>query len=94
MRPRTLVAVVLLVGIVSACAGDSPILISVAVAGTLSLVVNQTSQFTATAYFAKGTGQNVTAQATWSSANTAVATVSAAGIVTRVGSGTAEIRAT
>jgi hypothetical protein len=104
MRPRTLVALVLLAGIVAACAGDSPTnpstppnsptLISVTVAGTLSLVTNQTSQFTATAYFAKGTGQSVTSQATWSSANTAVATVSAAGLVTCVGTGNTEIRAT
>jgi hypothetical protein len=104
MRPRIFVALVLLAGIAAACAGDSPTnpssppnsptLISVTVAGALSLVTNQTSQFTATAYFAKGTGQNVTSQATWSSTNTAVATVSAAGLVTCVGTGTAEIRAT
>jgi hypothetical protein len=103
MRPRTFVAVILLAGLVSACAGDSPTtpsqtsgsptLISVTVAGTLSLTLNQTSQFTATAYFAKGTGQNVSAQAAWSSANTTIATVSATGLVTCVGTGTTEIRA-
>jgi len=38
--------------------------------------------FTATAYFADGTSQDVTSQATWSSSNTAVAMVSPAGVAT------------
>jgi hypothetical protein len=54
---------------------------------------NQTSQLTATATLANGTTQNVSAQATWQSSNTAVATVSATGLVTSVGAGTAIISA-
>jgi hypothetical protein len=58
------------------------------------LSAGSTSQFSATASLADGTGQNVTGNATWQSSNAAVATVSAGGLVTAVGPGTARITAT
>jgi hypothetical protein len=51
-------------------------------------------QCQASAQLANGTSQDVTTTATWSSSSTAVATVDAAGRVTHIGSGQAEIRAT
>jgi hypothetical protein len=52
------------------------------------------SQFTATANFSNGSNQNVTNDATWQSSNPAVATISASGLVTTVGSGEADVQAT
>jgi uncharacterized protein YjdB len=51
-------------------------------------------QCQASAQLANGTSQDVTAAATWTSSNAVVATVDAAGRVTHIGSGQAEIRAT
>ncbi len=51
-------------------------------------------QCRASAQMADGSAQDVTAASTWTSSNTAVATVDGAGRVTHVGSGQAEIRAT
>lgn len=73
---------------------SAPTVTSVTVTGALGIAsVGLTSQMTATAHFAKGTTQNVTNQATWSSSDAKVATVSA-GLVTAVGVGTATITAT
>ena len=63
---------------------------SLAVAGTAILTIGQITQFTAKT----SSGQTVTAQAVWQSSNTAVATVSPAGLVTPTGVGTAAITAT
>ncbi|MFL6302933.1 MAG: Ig-like domain-containing protein, partial [Candidatus Sulfotelmatobacter sp.] len=52
-----------------------------------------TQQFTATQKNANGTTTNVTATATWSSANTAVATIDASGLATGVASGLTSITA-
>jgi len=103
MRSRAFLVMLVVAGIVSGCSGNdvlapvtqpnSPTLISITVAGSLSLLSGQTSQMSATANYAKGTTQNITSQATWSSANPAVATVSATGLVTGVSAGIAEIRA-
>jgi 6-phosphogluconolactonase (cycloisomerase 2 family) len=46
-----------------------------------------TLQFTATGHFSDGSTQNITATVTWSSANTAIATVSATGLATGVSPG-------
>lgn len=74
---------------------SSPTVTSVTVTGTLTLVnIGQTSQLSATAHFAKGTTQNVTTQATWSSSDSTIATVSPGGLVTSVAVGTATITAT
>ena len=56
--------------------------------------VGLTAQFTATAMLSNGTTQNVTSQATWQSSNSAVATVSNAGVVTGVAPGEVDITAT
>jgi len=58
------------------------------------LVVGDTGQFTAKATMADGTSQDVTSQSTWTSSNTAIATVNAAGLVTAVKEGGVSIRAT
>jgi len=60
---------------------------------SLSLIVGQTQQLTATAFYSNNSSGNVTNSASWSSSATGVATVSNAGVVTAVGSGTATITA-
>jgi hypothetical protein len=98
MRSRLLVAVVL-AAVTTAVAGCShpaaPSTVStVAITGTTFLTaVGQTGQFMATATRSNGTTLNVTTQATWQSSNTAVATISGAGLVTVHGFGTADIEA-
>jgi hypothetical protein len=52
------------------------------------------SQFTAIAVHADGSSQTVTSQASWSSSNTSVATVTNSGMVTAVSGGSVEISAT
>ena len=54
----------------------------------------QQGPLTVTAHFADGSTQDVTSAATWQSSNGAIATVSASGIVTAVGSGAATITVT
>jgi hypothetical protein len=66
---------------------------SVTVSGS-SPAVGEATQFTATAALSNGTTQDVTAQAAWQSSNTAVATVSSAGLVRSVAAGEADITAT
>jgi hypothetical protein len=58
-----------------------------------SLVPGETAQLTATASLTVGPSQVITNQAAWRSENTDVATVSPAGLLTGVGTGSAEIRA-
>lgn len=72
-----------------------PDVTAMAVTG-IGAVVNpgDTSQLTATATYSDGTADAVTDKATWSSANTDVATVSASGLATFVAAGEVEIRAT
>ena len=53
-----------------------------------------TSQFTATAVYSDGSTGDVTSLASWTSSNSAVATVSSAGVVTGVAPGAATISAT
>ena len=57
------------------------------------LVVGMTAQLTATASFADGSTQDITARVDWSSSAAGVATVSASGSVTGVAAGTAAITA-
>jgi lipopolysaccharide export system protein LptA len=66
---------------------------SVAVSGTAP-VVGATAQFAAVATMTGGTTQTVTGQATWSSSNTAIATVNASGMVTGVAPGEVDVTAT
>ena len=52
-----------------------------------------TSQYTATARYSDGSTSDVTAQADWSTADGAIATVSASGLVQGVGNGTTDVTA-
>lgn len=103
MRARLVLTMFVLAGVVWACSSDntptpvtpsSPTLISVTLNGNIAILSGQTSQLTATANFAKGTTQDVTGQAAWSSVTPTIATVSATGMVTALAPGVAEIRAT
>jgi hypothetical protein len=103
MKARLVLAMLVLAGSVWACSGDnpstpitpsSPTLISVTLNGNIAVLAGQTSQLTATANFAKGTTQDVTNQAAWSSLTPTVATVSSTGMVTALAAGVADIRAT
>lgn len=67
---------------------------SLAVSGPASIAAGQSAQFSATATLSNGTQQSVTAQATWTSSNPLVATVSGSGLVSAVGAGQSDIRAT
>jgi uncharacterized protein YjdB len=60
---------------------------------TASKVVGTTQQLTATCTYSDGTSRDMTSQATWSSSNTGVATVSTSGLVTAVSAGSASITA-
>jgi hypothetical protein len=53
-----------------------------------------TRQFTATATFSDGSTQDISSLATWSSSNTAAATITSAGLATGVAAGTSTISAT
>jgi hypothetical protein len=70
----------------------TPTVTRVAVTGAAP-AIGSSSPFTATAVFSNGAESNVTSQATWDSSNKSVATVSAAGVVTGVGGGDADISA-
>ncbi len=62
--------------------------------GTGTLAIGNTLQFSALGAFSDGTFQDLTNSATWTSSNTAVATVNSSGLVTAVGNGTSTITAT
>jgi uncharacterized protein YjdB len=74
---------------------SAPTLVSVAVVpSTLSLLVPATGQLTVTGTYSDSTTVNLTSSCTFVSANQGAATVSAGGLVTSVGSGTAIVTAT
>ena len=67
---------------------------SIAVTATnLSIAQGTTDQFTATGTYSNGSTQNLTSQVTWSSSNTAVATISTSGLATGVAVGGTTIEA-
>ncbi len=72
--------------------GGGSQVVSIAVTGTLSVQTGSTTQLVATATLADGTRQQVTGAASWTSGNTAAATVDS-GLVTGVGAGSAAITA-
>ena len=73
----------------------TPSLTSISVTPSpVTLVAGTTQQFTATANYSDGSTHNVTATAQWSAANTAVATVNAAGVATAVATGSTAVTAT
>lgn len=92
MFKRTGVVVLLMSA--AACHGSptAPTLESIWVRGTVP-GVGQTSQLMAEATLSNGTSHDVTAQATWSSSNTAVATVTTGGLLEVLQPGTADITA-
>jgi hypothetical protein len=61
--------------------------------GTGTLAIGNTLQFSALGAFNDGTFQDLTNSATWTSSDTAVATVNSSGLVTAVGNGTSMIAA-
>lgn len=61
--------------------------------GPASLPPGEAAQFTATAKFADGSTRDVTAEATWTSADESVIAVTAAGHATARSTGTAEVQA-
>jgi trimeric autotransporter adhesin len=75
--------------------GGQPRLKSIQVtAANLSLVTGTTEQFTATGTYSSGGPQDLTSSATWSSSNSAVATISSGGSVTAKAQGSTTITAT
>jgi len=102
-----LLGVVLTLLVLSACAGSSsspstgsqPIVTSLSLTPTgPSTTVGSTKQFTATAHYSDNSQHDVTASATWSSDNSAVASVESTGqsnpgLATGVSAGTANITA-
>lgn len=86
---------VLLLISASACHSNptAPTADSIAVTGTVPSV-GQTSQLRAKVTLSNGTSQDVTAQATWSSSNTTVATVTTGGLLKVLQPGAADITAT
>jgi hypothetical protein len=96
-KPVATAVVLLVVGtLVSACGGSPTVsstsTSSIAVTGTVP-TIGQTSQLAAKATLSNGTTQDVTTQATWSSSNTAVATVTSGGLMKLLQVGAADITA-
>jgi hypothetical protein len=74
-------------------AAAAPTVTDVSISG-IAPAVGAKSQFTAIATFSDATTQNVTNQAIWESSNAGVVTVSNTGLVTGLGVGEADVRAT
>jgi hypothetical protein len=72
-----------------------PTLTAITVSGVgSSATVGSTGNLIATATYSNNSTAIVTSQVTWSTSNTAVATVTAAGVVTFIGAGDVDLRAT
>src|SRR5579864_2178540 len=67
--------------------------VAVAPAPTVTVAIGKSTQLTATAAYSDGTSVDVTAQATWSSADTTKVTVSSSGVVSGVAAGSASVTA-
>lgn len=72
---------------------SAPTVSSLTISGTAP-VIGASAQFSAVATLSGGITQDVTNQGSWQSSNSSVATVSATGLVTAVGAGDVDIRAT
>ena len=73
----------------------SPVLVSIAVTPANPAILNGTTkQFTATGTYSDSSIQNLTGLVTWSSSNTAAATITSTGLATSVAAGTTIIQAT
>lgn len=77
-------------------AASSPTVTVVTVSGAqgISSSARSNAQMTASAQFSDSTARDVTSLASWASSNSAVATISSTGMVTVVGTGDVELRAT
>ena len=74
---------------------DTPVLQSITVTPTNpSIAIGQTAQFTVTGRFSDGSTQPLTTGVSFSSSNTAVATISASGLASTIGVGSVTITAT
>ncbi len=73
---------------------STPLMVSIEVTPEGSVPLGATQQFTATATFDDDSTSDVTAQVTWSSSDTGVATIDAAGLATSHTVGSADITAT
>ncbi|MDH4120647.1 MAG: Ig-like domain-containing protein [Deltaproteobacteria bacterium] len=62
--------------------------------GSATLPIGLTQPLSAQGHYSDGSSPDITGSVTWSSSNTAVATVNSAGVVTATGTGTAVITAT
>ena len=72
----------------------APELVSIAVTPTpVSVALGRTQQFTATGTYTNNSTQNLTAVATWTSSNQAVASINSAGLATSVSEGSTTIAA-
>ncbi len=72
----------------------APTLTSISVTPTAtSIATGVTQQFTATGSYSDGSTRNLTTTATWSSSNTAVATIATGGLATSAGTGSTTISA-
>ncbi len=80
---------------VTVTGGGNAILNSIEIsAGTATISVGGTTQFTATGHYSDSSTQNLTTTVTWASDNTSVATIGAnTGLATGAGAGTANITA-
>jgi len=73
----------------------SPALVSIAVTpAAQSVLVNATQQFTATATYADSSHADISSTVTWSSSDTTLATVNAAGLATGIAAGNITVQAT
>jgi hypothetical protein len=90
------VMVVVATALVAIACGDSSTsattISTLAITGTAP-AIGATAQFSAIATMGDGSTQDVTSLATWQSSNVAVATVSSAGVVTGVGTGSVIVNA-
>ncbi len=59
-----------------------------------TIQIGSTEPFTATGTYSNSSTQNITSQVTWSSSNTAIATISSSGVASGVGGGSSNITAT
>jgi 6-phosphogluconolactonase (cycloisomerase 2 family) len=79
----------------AACGSSAPTLRYITISPQTSLIaVTTTQQFTALAYYSDGTIKDGTGLVSWSSSNSAIATINASGVATGVAPGTVTITGT
>src|ERR1700691_3387425 len=99
MKTMLLPFVLAFAGLLAGCSSGSssssnPTLTSIAVTpATMSVTAGQTQQYKAVGTYSNSTTQDITAMATWTSSNTAVATIIAGGLATTLTQGTTMVTA-